>query len=194
VDPPAGRSAKLAVAKLSIHTSLFSAGYNLNLTNVPDQWKTKAGPASTTRQQSGKSGGDKSGTQSDNRRYGSDPFQQRNNGKERHRGSKDNPNFSTTLMNGLRQIREKFHDITLSEIAKEAGIRGGPSGIDVSGLPARSCLNYVCMGKCTRGNCDFNHPDQIDDATAEALLKQLEPGIRRIMDTGKRPRFTVERK
>jgi hypothetical protein len=194
VDPPAGRSAKLAIAKLSIHTSLFSAGYNLNLTNVPDQWKTKTGPTSAARQQ-GKSGGDKSGTPNDNKRYGSDPFQQRNNGKERQRGGKENPTWSKTFANSIRPLREKFHDITLSEIAKEAGIRGGPSGIDVSGLPARPCLNYICMGKCTRGGCNFNHTDQqIEEATAEAIFKQLEPGIRRILDTGKRPKFYSDRK
>jgi hypothetical protein len=51
------------------------------------------------------------------------------------------------------------------------------------------------MGKCTRGTCDFNHPNQkIDEATAEAILKQLELGIRRILDTGKRPKFSYKRK
>lgn len=44
VDPPPGWSATLAIVKLSIHTSMFSSGYNLNLTNVPEQWKDKPGP------------------------------------------------------------------------------------------------------------------------------------------------------
>jgi hypothetical protein len=51
------------------------------------------------------------------------------------------------------------------------------------------------MGKCTRGGCNFNHTDQqIEEATAEAIFKQLEPGIRRILDTGKRPKFYSDRK
>jgi hypothetical protein len=188
VDPPNGRGAKLAVAKLSIHTSMFSAGYNLNLTNVPDQWKPKPGLKSTAGQ--GSSGGNKSGQR--DKRYGSDPFQQRNNKGDTEGGKGDNPNFPKALANGLKPIKEKFENIALSEIAKEAGIRGGPSGMDVSGLPARACLNWVCMGKCMRHICGFTHPDQVDEETAEALFKQLEPGVRRILETGKRPKFERE--
>jgi hypothetical protein len=92
--------------------------------------------------------------------------------------------------NGLRQLKDKFEGITLSEIAKEeAGVRGGPYEIDVTGLPSKSCLNWVCMDKCNHRSCGFRHPEHVKEATAEAIFKQMEPGVRRILETGKRPKF-----
>jgi hypothetical protein len=183
--PHGATTAKLAIANLSIHTSMFKAGINLNLANVPDQWKHKPSSKPAHRQNNG--GGEKSG-QTD-KRHRTDPFQQRNNKGDSEGDKGDNPTFQKVFANGLRQLKDKFEGITLSEIAKEAGIRGGPSGIDVTGLPSKSCLNWVCMGKCNRHSCGFHHPEHIEESTTEAIFKQMEPGVRRILETGKRQKF-----
>jgi hypothetical protein len=88
----------------------------------------------------------------------------------------------------LQQLREKFSSITLSDIAHEAGFRGGPSAVDTTGLPEGICLNWICMGRCVRQNCQKKHPEQVDEAAVVAVLEQLEPGIKRLLDTGKKPR------
>jgi hypothetical protein len=72
VDPPEdeyGQGApKVAIAQLNIHTTMFKAGYWLNLTNIPDQWK-KQTPSITPnhkrndRQSNGNSTGSSTGRQ-----------------------------------------------------------------------------------------------------------------------------------
>jgi hypothetical protein len=39
------------------------------------------------------------------------------------------------------------------------------------------------MGKCRRRNkCDFEHPTSVEEAAAVAMYKQLEPGIRKLLE------------
>ena len=102
----------------------------------------------------------------------------------------DTPNtpkaFTTSAP--FRQLKTKFNRITLTAIVKEAGVRGGPSALDMAGLPARTCLNWICMGKCNRRPCTNDHPVTVAEGIATTLYAQLEPGIKRILETGKRPR------
>ena len=187
VDPPdRGRDTqppKFAIAQLSIHTAMFRAGYKLNLTNVPDQWirktpktmpKTPKGPGSRI------GGHDK--------RYGDDPFRRNEPEEAEARGNNPNTPKVFTTSEPFRQLKTKFNRLTLSDIVKEAGVRGGPFSLDTAGLPARTCLNWICMGKCTRRPCDNDHPVTVDEAIATTLYAQLEPGIKRMLETGKRPR------
>jgi hypothetical protein len=55
VDPPEdeyGTTAPtVAIAQLSIHTTMFKAGYRLNLTNIPEQWKRHPPSAAPATQQ-----------------------------------------------------------------------------------------------------------------------------------------------
>ena len=77
VDPPEGQAAICAIANLRIHTSMFKAGYRLNLANVPEQWQwrtrtpTQKQPRDTINKNDGDTGYKKEGP---DKRYGSDPF------------------------------------------------------------------------------------------------------------------------
>jgi hypothetical protein len=44
------------------------------------------------------------------------------------------------------------------------------------------------MGKCPKYKCEFDHPASIDNAVAAVVYRQMEPGIKRLLETGKRPK------
>jgi hypothetical protein len=88
----------------------------------------------------------------------------------------------------LKQLKEKLNGVTLTDIVIEAGIQGGPSRLNTNGWPDKACLNWVCMGVCKRLDCLNDHPVSVDNATATTVYKQLEPGIKRLLETNKRPK------
>ena len=67
----------------------------------------------------------------------------------------------------------------------EAGIQGGLQRVDVTGLPANACLNYLCYGTCNWAQCKRDHVHDADESALQALFKQLEPGIKRLADKKK---------
>jgi hypothetical protein len=88
----------------------------------------------------------------------------------------------------LKQLKDKLQGVTLTDIVMEAGIRGGPLRLDTAGFPSNACLNWVCMGSCKRANCQMNHPNLVADAAAIAVYKQIEPGIKQLLERNKRPK------
>jgi hypothetical protein len=187
VDPPddgaATRAPTIAVANLSIHTAMLKAGYRLNLANVPAQW-TRPAPTTSTPTAKKPEGTTSAGQ---NRRYGSDPFRPTDTSTT---AKGDNPKPLAAFANSepLKRLKEKLARVTLSDIVSEAGISGGPSKLETAGLPAHTCLNWICMGTCKWKTCPNLHPAHVDDTIGTALYKQLEPGIKRLLETGKRPR------
>jgi hypothetical protein len=186
VDPLDDGELNVAIAQLSIHTTMFKAGYRLNLNNLPEQWRRQS-PIVTPPQCKDRST-DKSnaGGGGQDRRHGANPFQK----QESTKGTAgDNPNTPTTFMTqDLKKLKEKLEGVTLSDIVMEAGIRGGPSRLDTTGLPNNACLNWICMGSCRRPTCRMTHPTSVPDAAALAIYRQIEPGIKRLLETNKRPK------
>jgi hypothetical protein len=160
---------------------MFKAGYKLNLTNVPDQWirKTPKTMPKTPKAPGSRLGGH-------DKRYGDDPFRRNELDEAEAMGNNPTPKVFTTS-EPFRQLKTRMNRLTLSDIVRVAGVRGGPSSLDTAGLPAKTCLNWICMGKCTRRPCYNDHPDTVDEAIATTLYNQLEPGIKRLLDN-KRPR------
>jgi hypothetical protein len=69
IVPPKGGAPTVAIAQLSIHTSTFKAGYRLNLTNLPNQWKRKTEtPMEKCTEKSRNSSSRQSGRRQDKRR------------------------------------------------------------------------------------------------------------------------------
>jgi hypothetical protein len=90
----------------------------------------------------------------------------------------------------LREVKDKLSGITLSGIACEAGIQGGPKSINIPGIATGTCLNWIVMGQCMLPKCKHNHPSSLDaNMAATALYHALERGMKRLMETGTRPRF-----
>jgi hypothetical protein len=191
VDPPEDEygpgEPRFAQAELSIHTSMFKVGYKLNLANLPEQWKRT--PPSTTQTSQQKTGRpNNTGNADQDRRHGSNPFRPTSGGDQDKPVAGTNPNQPSALQTAdIKKIKETIQQLTLSDIAKEAGIRGGPSTLNTTGWPNNACLNWLCMGACMRRGCRLNHPTSVDDATATAVYKQLEPGVKRLLETKKRP-------
>jgi hypothetical protein len=161
---------------------MFRAGYKLQLNNVPSQWTAKAQKVQPRRQSdTGRRQQDSGGLNSNQDRRGSTPFQRPD--QESGTGRGNNPNYPKAFSNSkLKDLRAKFSGITLNEISREAGIREGASGIDTSGLPEWTCMTWICMGQCCRPHCVFQHPESIEETVADAIYKQLEPGVKRIME------------
>jgi hypothetical protein len=192
VKPPNEGAPKVAIAQLSIHTTMFKAGYRLNLTNLPDQWRRKTDTTTAKRTDkgngNGSSGHNGSGQSGQDQRHGSNPFKaasNNNNGEVAGTNPNQPAAFNTT---DLRQLKEKLHGVTLTDIVTEAGIRGGPSRLDTNGWPAKACLNWVCMGACKRPGCVNDHPFFVDGGTATMVYKQIKPGIKCLLETNKRPK------
>jgi hypothetical protein len=185
------RAPKVAIAQLSIHTTMFKAGYWLNLTNIPDQWKRQTPGNITNSQkrhdrQSSSNTSTGGGTKGQEKRHGSNPFQAVDSTRPAvGKNPKPPAAFATPE---LARLRDKMHDVTLSDIVKEAGLRGGPSNLNTSGLPTNCCLNWVCMGVCMRPRCTMSHPEHVDETGALAVYQQIAPGITRLLETGKRPK------
>jgi hypothetical protein len=183
VDPPEdGTPPKFAIAEISIYTSLFKAGLPIQVANMPEQWKRKntgIDIGATQQQTSNRTiGGDP------DKRYGKNPFRPAETGEER---VNPNPPKAFTDNGEFQKLKRKMTALTLTNICREAGLSRGPTDLNISGWPARTCLNYVCMGKCKRGTkCVNDHPDSVDEATARAVYQQLEPGIKRLLESGKR--------
>jgi hypothetical protein len=200
VDPPDdgyGHGAPCFVeATLSIHMSLFKAGQKPNLENLPEQWRRNPTPAPAAAPHSGNRNssntwGEQSNRsrESDNRRYGGNPFRP-DGGNDDNWTKRINHNPPAAFGNAadLTRLKENMRGITLSEIVKEANIRGGPTALDTTGWPNNTCLNWIIMGTCARRRCANNHPTSIDAAAATAVYKQLEPGIKRLLESKKQRR------
>jgi hypothetical protein len=98
-----------------------------------------------------------------------------------------NPNPPSAFASGdFKKLKDKFNRITLTEIATEAGIHGGPSKLNVTGWPTNACLNWLCMGVCKRPTCRNDHPASVNDASSQAVYKQLEAGVKRLLENGKK--------
>jgi hypothetical protein len=181
VDPPEGEPANVAIANLHIPTQMFKAGFRLNLANVPNQWTRKQikAPAKPQPQDNRTKGQD--------RRKGGDPFW-RSAEEKKAAGANLNQPETFKKVTPLQQLREKISGLTLSDITSEAGFHRGPSSMDTTGLPEGACLNWICMGSCSRPDCRKSHPEQVDEAAAAAIYAQLEPGIKRLLQSGKKPR------
>jgi hypothetical protein len=181
VDTPEGEPANVAIANLHIPTQMFKAGFRLNLANVPNQWTKKQVKAPVKPQPQDTC------TKGQDRRQGVDPFRR---SAEAKKASGANPNQPETFKKAtpLQQLRERISGITLSDITFEAGFRRGPSSMDTTGFPEGACLNWICMGDCSRPGCLKSHPEQVDEAAAVAVYTQMEPGIKRLLQSGKKPR------
>ena len=186
IDPAPDGAPRLAIAQLSLHTTMFKAGWKLNIANVPEQWQRQqhktGGPPQ--RNKGDGTGGKQGGA---DKRYGNDPFQQGEGNKAQGKNPKQPSVFANSEL--LRKVKEKLSGVTLSDIACEAGIRGGPKSIDIPGVASGTCLNWLVMGQCMLLKCKNNHPASLDDTAAMALYSALEPGMKRLIETGKRPRF-----
>jgi hypothetical protein len=160
---------------------MFKAGYRLNLANLPDQWRRKTPVVAPNPKRNNEQTANNGAGQ--NKRHGSNPFQAAGDNQGPARVKPNPPNAFKS--EDFKKLREKFRQLTLTEIAQEAGIRGGPSKLDVTGWPQDGCLNWLCMGICKRSNCRNNHPASVDDAASQAVYKQLEPGIKHLLENGK---------
>jgi hypothetical protein len=114
---------------------MFKAGNRLNLTNVLDQWKRKMKtPTGKRTEQSGNSSIGQGGGGQD-KRHGS------NRSKPRL-GTKTPP--VTIQTNQARSkaptsnSSKKLNGVTLTDIAIEAGIQGGPSRLNTNGWPDKA--------------------------------------------------------
>ena len=123
---------------------------------------------------------------------GSDPFRPPGPSNTTGKGSNPKPPGAFANSEPLKRLKEAMARVTLTEIVTEAGVSGGPSKLDTTGLPAGTCLNWVCMGECRYKNCRNGHPAAVDDTSANNLYKQIEPGINRLLERGKRPRKTSD--
>jgi hypothetical protein len=194
VDPPEDEygptAPTVAITQLSIHTTMFKAGYRLNLTNILDQWRRhppNGTPANQQRRSDGNSNSNnrngKGGGQE--KRHGSNPFQAVDSTKPAV-GKNPKPPMAFANLD-ITKLRNKISDVTLSDIVREAGLKGGPSNLNTGGLPTNCCLNWVCMGGCMRPRCTMTHPESIDETAATAVYQQIAPGVARLLETGKKP-------
>jgi hypothetical protein len=120
------------------------------------------------------------------KQHGSNPFQATSRNKD---SAGNNPNQPSAFKGAdLKQLKEKLNGVTLTDIVIEAGIQGGPSCLNTNGWPNKACLNWVCMGACKTLDCLNDHPTSVDNTTAVTVYKQLEPGIKRLLETNKRPK------
>jgi hypothetical protein len=87
----------------------------------------------------------------------------------------------------LTKLRNKISDVTLLDIVREAGLKGGPSNLNTGGLPTKCCLNWVCMGGCMQPSCTMNHPESINETAATAVYQQIVSRVARLLETGKKP-------
>jgi hypothetical protein len=182
-------SPSFAIAQLSIYTTMLKAGLRMDLAGVPDQWKRKA-PVGTTpaathngTEQGGTNGKRKKDSDTNTKRFGSDPFTQQTG--QRSTTVRTNPKVPRVFADcePLRRAQASGR-IRMSELASEAGIQGGLQGLNVPGLPTNACLTYICLGSCAWPKCPRDHIN-VDDAAVTALFKQLEPGITRLADKKK---------
>jgi hypothetical protein len=179
VDPPDdGTPPKFAIADISIYTSMFRAGLPIEVDNMPEQWKRKK-PASESGIFQQQTGGRYNKGDPDRRR-GNNPFWPAETAEELVNPS---PPKAFAASGELQKLKKRKPGVTLTLICQAAGLRRGTRDLDRSGLPRKACLNYVCMGKCRRSNkCDFEHPTSVEEAAAVAMYKQLEPGIRKLLE------------
>lgn len=105
INPPTEHIARtVAVANLSLHTTMFKAGIWLNLTNVPTQWKTTKNGGT---QSAPSNSGDKAAGQS-KKRHGSDPFRSTDAMDQPAQGP--NPNHPKAFKESdlLKKVRDRF--------------------------------------------------------------------------------------
>jgi hypothetical protein len=184
IDPTGDEAPRLAIAQLSIYTTMMKAGIKLDLAGVPDQWRRKTqgsmstSGAATTDSMSNTRKKDKDDK---SKRHGADPFVAQSSTRPT-----ENPKPPRVFAEFEPLCRLKAAGrVSLKEIASEAGIQGGLQRLDVTGLPQKACLNWLCMGKCNWPKCNREHPQEVSDTAMEQVFKQLEPGIIRVADKKK---------
>jgi hypothetical protein len=183
IDPPTEHIAPtVAVANLSLHTTMFKAGIKLNLTNVPTQWKApaKGGGSHLTDSKS-----DKVASHSTKKWHGSDPFRSTDTTEQTAQGT--NPNHPKAFKDSelFKWAKERYgRKISLVALAKQAGL-GGVQDLTAPGLDTQMCLTWVCLGGCHRKGCKLLHPTTIDDTATAALQVKLEPGLRKATEAPK---------
>lgn len=185
VDPEDG-TPRLAIAQLSIYTTMLKAGLKLDLAGVPEQWKRKAPSNTTSTHATGQADGNnsrKKDKDDTSKRHGSDPFNTTGGQKVTKHVNPKVPRIFEEC-DALRRLKAAG-PFKLNDMVSEAGIQGGPQRLDVTGLPANVCLNYLCFGSCAWAKCKRNHVHDVDDAAVTALFQQLEPGIVRLADKKK---------
>jgi hypothetical protein len=161
---------------------MFKAGYKLNLADLPDQWKYKSHPTNMDPPRGNQR--TNPGTSDHDRLHGSNPFHP----KDTEEAPGVNPTPPAVLQTAdMKTIKATIAGITLSDIVREAGLKGGPSALKKPGWSADVCLNWTIMGECKRNGCKNQHPTAVDNATAAEIHKQLEPGIQRLLITKKKP-------
>jgi hypothetical protein len=184
VDPPEdGYGPSFAQAELSIHTSMFKAGYKLQLADIPEQWMSKSPPTPTEHPRSNQRN-PQANTDSERRR-GGNPFRPNGPG-EAAAGVHPNPPRALQTAD-FKTIKETIPHLLLSDVTLEAGLNGGPSSLNRGTWPNNLCLNWAIMGACQRSGCRFQHPKSLDNTSAATVYQQLEPGIKRLMETKKKP-------
>jgi hypothetical protein len=184
IDPVGDEPPRLAIAQLSIYTTMMKAGLKLDLAGVPDQWRRKAQgsmamPAATHADSTGSSR--KKDKDEKSKRHGSDPFVAQSGTRP---AANPKPPRIFAEFEPLCRLKAAG-PVSLKEIASEAGIQGGLQRVDVTGLPANACLSWLCVGKCSWNRCTRDHPQEVSDTAMENVFKQLEPGIIRVADKKK---------
>jgi hypothetical protein len=161
---------------------MFTAGIPFQVANMPEQWKRKktGNDLGTYQQQTG----GRSNRGDTDRRRGTNPFWPAETAEELVNPS---PPKAFAASAELQKLKKRKPGLTLSQICRAAGLRRGTSELNRSGWPNNVCLNYVCMGKCKRRDrCDFDHPTSVQEAAAVAMYQQLEPGIKRLLESDKK--------
>lgn len=185
IDPADDEAPRVAIAQLSIYTTMMKAGLKLDLAGIPDQWRRKASgnmvtPVATNTDSTGNTR--KKDKDDKGKRHGSDPFVGQSGAKPTMVHPKPPRVFAE--FEPLCRLKSAG-GVSLREIASEAGIQGGLQRVDVTGLPANACLSWLCLGKCSWPRCTREHPPEVSDTAMENLFKQLEPGIIRVADKKK---------
>jgi hypothetical protein len=181
VDPPDdGTPPKLPIAGISIYTSMFTAGIPFQVANMPEQWKRKQ-PASESGSYQQQMGGRYNRGDTDRRRGNKNPFGPAENAEELVNPS---PPKAFAASSEFQKLKKKKPWLTLTTLCRAAGLARGTGSLKRNGWPDNVCLNYICMGKCKRRNtCGFEHPTSVEEATAVAMYQQLEPGIKKLLES-----------
>jgi hypothetical protein len=159
----------IAKAKLSAHTLMFLSGTKVSIIGVPQQWlgqDDKPGPTKKPRHDNTEHDGTNRGDDARNR---SMPTQ-----GSRGTNTSGPPVFAQS--SEVNDLLRKHPLVQLGMVAKAAGF-ANTGALPTKGLPPRSCLRWICFGKCTYSRCHRSHPTAVDNTAATTLFRALLPGI-----------------
>ena len=189
LDPTVG-TPRTATASLSTYTHMIALKMKLDLDGLPHQWTAQPARHPTTEQHTSTAS--------------KQPSQK--NSKPATSNNQPNPSSNTTTptrnnaqwpnifaSNDTLKLLQAKKGRVLSEIFSEAGISGGGDRLDLTGLPDNLCLRWLILGRCNGGvrgqECNRSHPTtSIPTKAAEAVFRQIEPGLKRIAEKLKRQR------